>query len=104
MPEPTLTVSELSPHVNYSLRVAGVTGVGAGVFSRPVFCATRQDGEVASPRLQSPGRRVSPASRVQAAESPLTPEPRPPRVFHESRVQAAAESPLTLEPRLPSHP
>ena len=44
--EAGLTVQDLSPHLNYSLRVAAVTGVGAGVYSTPVYCATEQDGKM----------------------------------------------------------
>ena len=45
MTQAEVTLSDLRPHVNYSLRVAAVTGVGAGIFSQPVFCVTLQDGK-----------------------------------------------------------
>lgn len=42
---PSATIGDLERHTNYSVTVAAATSAGVGAASRPVNCATEEDGE-----------------------------------------------------------
>ena len=42
---PSATIGDLERHTNYSVSVAAATSAGVGAASRPINCATEEDGE-----------------------------------------------------------